>query len=48
MKEKKAHLEENTKARSELYHLQDENHELKNKIKYLTQVIEKFKIIDDV
>ena len=47
MKEKKTHLEESNKSRSELYALQDENHDLKNKIRTLTQVIERFKLSDE-
>lgn len=47
MKEKKRHLEENNKARSQLKDIQNENKQLKDKIKHLTSVIEKFKLKDD-
>lgn len=47
MKEKKRHLEDSMKSRTELKTILDENHNLKTRIKQLMTVIERFNLKDD-
>lgn len=46
IKEKKRQLDDNHKAKKELNDMQDENKQLRDKVKHLTLVIEKFHLKD--